>query len=99
MRKRDADEFYQARIFSVAEEDRSIARQAYANLLWNKQFYHYDVQVGKNGWIGSATCLVFPVCVFHKPDLAARRSVAAAATRGRMGVVGVLRLAINIYSQ
>lgn len=44
-RKQEADEFYQA----VLPKDKSpelinIQRQAFAGLLWSKQFYHYDVE-------------------------------------------------------
>jgi len=43
-RQREADEFYAARIPStLAAEERRVARQAYAGLLWSKQFYHYAV--------------------------------------------------------
>ncbi|MDY7230828.1 MGH1-like glycoside hydrolase domain-containing protein [Hyalangium rubrum] len=41
----EADEFYDARLPStLPEEERRVARQAYAGLLWSKQFYHYAVQ-------------------------------------------------------
>ena len=41
-RTREADEFYAARLPSDLSADaRNIARQAYAGLLWTKQFYHY----------------------------------------------------------
>ncbi|MEO8334184.1 MAG: glucosidase [bacterium] len=44
-RLREADEFYVARIADpISTEERSVARQAYAGLLWSKQFYHYSVQ-------------------------------------------------------
>jgi hypothetical protein len=44
-RIREADEFYQGRIPACAtEDDRRISRQAYAGLLWSKQFYHYVVK-------------------------------------------------------
>ena len=44
-RIREADEFYQARIpREQSAEDRRISRQAYAGLLWSKQFYHYVVK-------------------------------------------------------
>ncbi len=44
-RIREADEFYAAVISKgMAEPERHIARQAYAGLLWTKQFYHYSVQ-------------------------------------------------------
>ncbi|HEY5744374.1 MAG TPA: hypothetical protein VIS99_17750, partial [Terrimicrobiaceae bacterium] len=44
-RKREADEFYNA-IFpsGMNEEVRSVARQAYAGLLWSKQFYNYVIR-------------------------------------------------------
>src|SRR5205807_2570371 len=43
-RQRQADSFYAARVpqdLSGAEKD--VARQAYAGLLWSRQFYHYVV--------------------------------------------------------
>jgi hypothetical protein len=43
-RKREADEFYEARGHEdVSPAARGIARQAAAGLLWSKQFYHYIV--------------------------------------------------------
>jgi hypothetical protein len=51
LRIREADEFYAARIPDLPEECRDavadarhISRQAYAGLLWSKQFYHYVVR-------------------------------------------------------
>ena len=43
-RRAEADRFY-APVLSAGlpEDDRRIARQAYAGLLWSKQFYHYAV--------------------------------------------------------
>ncbi len=44
-RKAEADEFYAAFLPPHADEQhKSIARQAYAGLLWTKQFYHYSVK-------------------------------------------------------
>ena len=44
-RIREADEFYASRIAEpLSDEERRVARQAYAGLLWTKQFYHYAVQ-------------------------------------------------------
>ncbi|QDT12391.1 MGH1-like glycoside hydrolase domain-containing protein [Planctomycetes bacterium K23_9] len=44
----DANEFYAQRIpDSLSSDRRSIMRQAYAGLLWTKQFYHYSV----NSWL------------------------------------------------
>lgn len=44
-RKREADEFYQAHLPpAITPEQAKIARQAYAGLLWTKQFYHYAVR-------------------------------------------------------
>jgi hypothetical protein len=43
-RVREADVFYEARIpESATPHERAVARQAYAGLLWSKQFYHYAV--------------------------------------------------------
>ncbi|MGZ3847201.1 MAG: MGH1-like glycoside hydrolase domain-containing protein, partial [Flavisolibacter sp.] len=45
LRKKEADEFYQS-LFpeDISAEMANIKRQAFAGLLWNKQYYHYDVQ-------------------------------------------------------
>jgi hypothetical protein len=44
-RKKEADAFYAARISEAATpEERNVARQAYAGLIWSKQFYHYIVK-------------------------------------------------------
>ena len=46
----EADEFYACRIpADTPDEERKIARQAYAGLLWSKQFYHYAVQYWLDG--------------------------------------------------
>jgi Mannosylglycerate hydrolase MGH1-like glycoside hydrolase domain len=43
-RIREADAFYAERLpAAMTEDERSIARQGYAGLLWSKQFYHYVV--------------------------------------------------------
>jgi len=39
----EADEFHRALTPGHDEEQRRVARQAYAGLLWSKQFYHYVV--------------------------------------------------------
>lgn len=48
-RRREADEFY-ATVHKeqINEEEKQIARQACAGLMWSKQFYHYIVR----DWIG-----------------------------------------------
>ncbi|OWY63783.1 glucosidase [cyanobacterium TDX16] len=44
-RQREADEFYQ-RItpFPLSEDMRNVQRQAFAGMLWSKQYYHYVVE-------------------------------------------------------
>jgi hypothetical protein len=44
-RKKEADEFYQS-VFpsNISPETVCIQRQAIAGLLWNKQYYHYDLE-------------------------------------------------------
>ncbi|MGE0491716.1 MAG: glucosidase [Vulcanimicrobiota bacterium] len=42
--RKEADEFYAARDPGLSDEDRLIWRQAYAGLLWSKQFYFYSVE-------------------------------------------------------
>ena len=40
----EADEFYDRLAPSdVSDDARQVQRQAFAGLLWSKQFYHYDV--------------------------------------------------------
>ena len=44
-REREADEFYAALIpASASRDERNVARQAFAGLLWSKQYYHYVVK-------------------------------------------------------
>jgi hypothetical protein len=48
LRKSEADEFYASRIPEHLSDDaNNVMRQAYAGMLWSKQFYHYDV----NAWL------------------------------------------------
>lgn len=58
-RRREADEFYDVRIPEEAtEEERRVVRQAYAGLLWSKQYYHYVVKDWqlRYGGPGSTCC-------------------------------------------
>jgi hypothetical protein len=49
-RKQEADEFYQTICpFPLSEDERNIQRQAFAGLLWSKQYYHYVVHDWLNG--------------------------------------------------
>jgi hypothetical protein len=50
LRCREADDFY-GRIShaTMTPAERSVVRQGYAGLLWNKQFYHYIVEDWLNG--------------------------------------------------
>lgn len=44
-RKKEADEFYATVLpKNVSDDGKAIQRQAYAGLLWSKQYYHYDVE-------------------------------------------------------
>ena len=44
-RKKEADEFYDAVAPpNCTSDQKNIQRQAFAGLLWNKQYYHYDVE-------------------------------------------------------
>jgi hypothetical protein len=43
-RKKEADNFYEnIHPATCTDDQKNIQRQAFAGLLWNKQFYHYDV--------------------------------------------------------
>ncbi|PSB17369.1 glucosidase [Phormidesmis priestleyi ULC007] len=44
-RKQEADEFYRGIVSaSISEDMRNVQRQAFAGMLWSKQFYHYVVE-------------------------------------------------------
>jgi hypothetical protein len=50
LRRQEADEFYTSKMpHTLSEDDTRIARQAYAGLLWTKQFYHYVVEAWMDG--------------------------------------------------
>ncbi len=52
----EADEFYKDQApADVSEDARSVQRQAFAGLLWTKQFYHYDVARWLRGDPGQPT--------------------------------------------
>jgi hypothetical protein len=49
-RIKEADEFYASRIpHRLSDDARMVMRQAYAGMLWSKQFYHYDVATWLEG--------------------------------------------------
>ncbi|HBE71951.1 MAG TPA: glucosidase [Planctomycetaceae bacterium] len=49
-RKAEADEFYDSTIATpLSSEQKEVARQAYAGVLWTKQFYHYVVDAWLKG--------------------------------------------------
>ena len=49
-RQAEADEFYNAvQPVNLDEDKKRIQRQAYAGLLWSKQFYHYSVELWLKG--------------------------------------------------
>ena len=43
-RRREADEFYDARLPEGTPDERGVVRQGYAGLLWSKQFFYYVVE-------------------------------------------------------
>ena len=49
-RKAEADEFYKERAGKCTSEDACrVQRQAFAGMLWSKQFYHYDLRTWLKG--------------------------------------------------
>jgi hypothetical protein len=55
-RRQEADELYAGLIPpNLRDEERRVARQAYAGLLWSKQFYHYVVKEWLEGDPGQPT--------------------------------------------
>jgi Mannosylglycerate hydrolase MGH1-like glycoside hydrolase domain len=54
--KKEADDFYKAIIpENLSPEQTLIARRAFAGMLWNKQFYYYDVRQWLKGDTGQPT--------------------------------------------
>ncbi len=50
VRRSEADEFYATRApKGLSEDAKNVQRQAFAGLLWSKQFYHYDVRAWLDG--------------------------------------------------
>ncbi|MGB2677628.1 MAG: hypothetical protein WAN12_11160, partial [Candidatus Acidiferrum sp.] len=50
LRQKEADEFYSSRLGKELSSDaHQVMRQAYAGMLWSKQFYHYDVHSWLDG--------------------------------------------------
>ena len=48
-RLKEADDFYSDLIKSKNDDLKNIQRQAFAGMLWNKQFYHIDIPSWLNG--------------------------------------------------
>jgi hypothetical protein len=49
-RRKEADEFYNSRVAKELSADaKLVTRQAFAGMMWNKQFYHYDVRTWLDG--------------------------------------------------
>jgi hypothetical protein len=48
-RRAEADDFYLRKTGPLLPDERLVVRQAYAGLLWTKQFYHYDVSAWLEG--------------------------------------------------
>jgi len=50
LRQAEADEFYAVLQADIADEDaRLIQRQAFAGMIWSKQFYHFDIPKWQKG--------------------------------------------------
>lgn len=49
-RQSEADEFYaNLQPHSLSDDERNVQRQAFAGMLWSKQFYHYNMEKWLNG--------------------------------------------------
>jgi hypothetical protein len=49
-RQSEADEFYASlQPSTLSEDERNVQRQAFAGMLWTKQFYHYNIEEWLNG--------------------------------------------------
>jgi len=77
----EADEFYNKVIPStLSADEKLVSRQAYAGLLWSKQFYHYIVKDWLTGdeemvrWYGLVGCLEFNAPSGQPPPPAQRKN-------------------------
>lgn len=62
-RIKETDEFYRSRVPETMDpETQNIRRQAYAGLLWNKQFYHYSIK----DWLKGDSSVMTPPAVRWK---------------------------------
>ena len=53
LRRKEADDFYQLVLPQhVSDDEKLVMRQAFAGMLWSKQFYHYDLE----RWLRPARC-------------------------------------------
>jgi len=49
-RQKEAAEFYESRVpKNLSDDAKAVTRQAFAGMLWSKQFYHYDVRTWLEG--------------------------------------------------
>ncbi|MEI6209527.1 MAG: glucosidase [Desulfuromonadales bacterium] len=49
-RKQEADQFYEQILPGpLSDDDRNIMRQAFAGMLWSKQYYYFDTELWKRG--------------------------------------------------
>ena len=49
-RIQEADEFYATvQRADLSDDERNVSRQAFAGLMWSKQFYHYGIQLWQDG--------------------------------------------------
>ncbi|HEX9838738.1 MAG TPA: hypothetical protein VGA72_05300 [Anaerolineales bacterium] len=49
-RQSESDEFYaDLQPSSSSDDERNVQRQAFAGMLWSKQFYHYNIEEWLNG--------------------------------------------------
>ncbi len=55
LRRAEGDAFYKAKTGLLSPDERLAVQQAYAGLLWSKQFYHYDVRAWLQGDPASPT--------------------------------------------
>jgi len=55
LRLKEADDFYAQRVpTGLSDDARSVQRQAFAGMLWSKQYYYYDVRTWLNGDSGTS---------------------------------------------
>ena len=85
LRRSEADEFYAAVLpDALSREEKSVMRQAFAGMLWSKQFYKYDVR----RWLEGDPLAASPARIAARPAATATGGTSSTPTSSRCPTPG-----------